>query len=366
MTIQKQISRSIMAAARSRYQILLSPLLHACIFAASLLAAFAMYFNLKGFDRWFWPFFIPMLPLAVAIKLAVFAKMRLLLLGWRFFGMRDLVSVVRATLLASAGFIVLTLGIEQACIAYGDEGVSFMHEYIRDADGNLVRDSSGSLISNRQNVFKPGWRGGYQFPQSVFFLDWGITIALVCASRILVRLNHERSRPIAAGGAKQCLIVGANDTGEALLREILRMSVERYRVIGFLDDDALKKDLRIHDVPVLGRTNQARALCDELGIEEILIADPDLSQKDLRRMVEQCEGAHTRFQIIPAMEAVIAGRVTVSQVRAVDINDLLGREQVRLDVAGLQSFLCGKRVLVTGAGGSIGSEICRQVCALQP
>lgn len=367
MAILALISHSIKAAGRSRLRILLAPVVHAALFALSLFAAFGMYFNFRRFDWWLLPFFVPMLPLVVTIKLAVFAKMRLLLRGWRFFGMRDLISLTRATLLGSAGFILVTLGIEQACKAFGAEGTSFMFKHVRDAQGNLVRNAEQLPIGNRLRVvMQPGWTGGYQFPQSVFFLDWGMTIAFVCGSRVFVRLNHERSRPTVPGGARKCLIVGADHTGEALLREILRMSEERYQVIGFLDDNPLNTGIRIHDVPVLGQTDRARAICEENEIEEILIADPNLRQKNLRRMVEKCEGANVRFQIIPAMEAVMAGHVRVSQVRDVDINDLLGREQVRLDEAGLKSFLCGKRVVITGAGGSIGSEICRQVCALKP
>jgi FlaA1/EpsC-like NDP-sugar epimerase len=119
-------------------------------------------------------------------------------------------------------------------------------------------------------------------------------------------------------------------------------------------------------VPVLGPLEAARRLCQKHEVEELLIAMPELAQKRLRQMVEQVQGMNVRFRAIPAMEAVIEGRVTVSQIRDVDIKDLLGREQVNLDEAKIREYLAGQRVLVTGAGGSIGSEICRQVLRFRP
>ena len=345
---------------------------HALLFGVSLLFAFGMYWNFKRFERWFWPFFMPMLPLVVVIKLSVFARMGILLRGWRYFGLRDCTSVVLAAWLGSVGYVVSTFAIEWGCPLVGSEGDSFMSWYLRDDSGALVREpGSVALIKDREGwpdaLSSPDkYQGGYQFPQSVFILDWGLTIAAVCGVRILARFYREENRPVASGGPRKCLIIGAGDTGEALLREILRMSVERYRVVGFLDASRAGAGIRIHDVPVLGRPEETRAIAERHEVDEILIADPSIRQRDLRRLVEQCEGTGVRFQIIPAMEEVIAGRVTVSQVRDVDIRDLLGRDQVELDEVGLRAFLNQKRVLVTGAGGSIGSEVCRQVCSYGP
>ncbi|MFQ5423937.1 MAG: polysaccharide biosynthesis protein [Phycisphaerae bacterium] len=354
------------AATVQKYRIVLSLVIHAALFALALFSAFGMYFNFRAFNRWFWPFFVPMLPIVLILKLFVFTKMRLLLRGWRYFGMRDLIAVIKATWLTTAGFILVSFAIEYYYQIFGDRGDSFLFVYLRDEAGKLVfvRDEAGTLLLDKAGELIRQVK--YQFPQSAFVLDWGLTIAAVCGVRVLARLYMEETRPVASGGLTQCLIVGAGDTGEALLREILRMSVERYRVIGFLDDDPTRQGVRIHDVPVLGRTDQARTVCEEHDIKEILIADRKLRQKALRRIVEQCEGTHVRFQTIPAMEEVIAGRVRVSQVREVDIKDILGRAQVQLDEPGLQTFLHGKRVFVTGAGGSIGSEICRQVSSFRP
>jgi len=316
---------------------------HMLLFAAAFAAAFCFYFNFKDPWRWFRPFFLPMLAMILPIKMVVFMRMNLLQRGWRYFGMRDLRSVIIATWICSALFVVSVFALQWIMALQGRD---------------LFRSTAWSPIESK---IVP-----VQFPQSVFILDFGLTIAAICGSRILVRLHHEQSRPVATEGATRCLIIGAGDTGEALLRELLRMDVERYRVVGFLDDEPSKQKTAIHDVPVLGGLGDLRAVCESHQIHEILIAQPRMPQKQLRELVEAVEGMNVRFQMIPAMEEVIAGRVAVSQIRNVDINDLLGREQVRLDEAGIREFLCGKRVLITGAGGSIGSEVCRQVARYRP
>jgi len=330
---------------------------HVGLFAAALFLAHFVYSNGKGFEKWLVPFCLPMLPIVVVIKSVVFWKMNLYRRGWRYFGMRDLWSVVKAAFISAMGFIVVTFAIDYGYRYRYDRGLSrqpsFFFDYLFEADGRPKLNGEG----------KPAY---YQFPQSVYGLDLGWTIALVCGVRILVRLRYEQTRPAVQGGAKRCLIVGAGDSGEALLRELRRMPVQRYLVVGFLDDNPAKRGMEIHGVPVLGDTAGIRAACENHQVEDVLIALQRIPQRELRKIVERCEGTNVRFQIIPPVDEVIAGRVTVSQVRDVAITDLLGREQVKLDEAGLRAFLQDKRVLITGAGGSIGSEICRQVAGYRP
>src|SRR5262249_9847578 len=204
------------------------------------------------------------------------------------------------------------------------------------------------------------------FPQTLFGMDWGATIVLVIGSRAAVRLYLEERRMEASGGAVRCLILGAGDTAEALLREIRRMPEERYRVVGLLDDDPNKRAARLHDVPVLGGIDDARRIAEEHNVTELLMAMPNAPRKRLRQVVEMCQGTNLRFRMMPGFADLIDGRVTVSQMRDVEIKDLLGREQVNLDMAAIESFLQAKRVVVTGAGGSIGSEICRQIVRFRP
>ncbi|HPF37314.1 MAG TPA: nucleoside-diphosphate sugar epimerase/dehydratase [Phycisphaerae bacterium] len=306
----------------------MSAVAHAALFAAAFFSAFGIFFNFKRFDAWFVPFYIPLLPLVVAIKMIVYWRMQQFRGTWRYAGMRDILSIMMATHI-SAFFFILAFYL-------------FVNVY-------------PAFLTERP-----------QFPKSVFLIDWGTTIAFVCGARLVVRLYYEAMGHADVEGIRQCLILGAGDTGEALLREINRMKGSRYLVIGFLDDDPSKLGLRIHDVPVLGKLSEAAEYCERYEIDELLLAMPNAPQRVLRNVVETCGGLNVRFRTIPAMEAVIEGKVTVSQIRDVDIRDLLGREQVELDEARISQHICDKTVLVTGAGGSIGSELCRQIAKFKP
>ena len=321
-----------------RYRTLAILLVHALLFAFAFFCSFCLYYNFGRFSTWLEPFYLPLLPIVVLIRMVVFGWMKLYRGSWRYVGMRDFWAVFKATWYSTFAFVA----------------VFFLMEW---APRWLYPEAKG-LIERLS--------GDNQFPQSVFLLDMGMTIAAICGSRILVRLYFEEVRPVYSGGRRRCLIVGAGDTGEALLREILRMPVDRYQIMGFLDEDTARQGSMIHGVPVLGQPEDVRRLCQKHEVEELLIAMPEMPQKRLRQMVEQVQGINVRFRTIPAMEAVIEGRVTVSQIRDVDIKDLLGREQVELDEARIREYLHGQRVLVTGAGGSIGSEICRQVLRYRP
>jgi FlaA1/EpsC-like NDP-sugar epimerase len=160
--------------------------------------------------------------------------------------------------------------------------------------------------------------------------------------------------------------VGAGNAGEALLREIHRMPVAQYEVVGFIDDDPIKKGINIHGIPVLGTVEQLPEVCEERNIEEIAIAMPSASHSERMRVVRVCEGIKIKFQTVPSITDIASGKLRVSQIREVDINDLLGREAVQLDLDLIEAFAKDKTILVTGAGGSIGSEMCRQLCNFNP
>jgi len=184
--------------------------------------------------------------------------------------------------------------------------------------------------------------------------------------RILIRLYYEEFRTAEAGRLKRFLIVGAGNAGEALLREIHRMPVTQYEVVGFIDDDPVKKGINIHGIPVLGTVEQLPKICEERNIEEIAIAMPSTSHSERMRVVRVCEGIKIKFQTVPSITDIASGKLRVSQIREVDINDLLGREAVQLDLDLIEAFARDKIILVTGAGGSIGSEMCRQLCNFNP
>jgi len=144
------------------------------------------------------------------------------------------------------------------------------------------------------------------------------------------------------------------------------MPVAQYEVIGFIDDDVSKQGIDIHGIPVLGTVEQLPKICKERSIEEIAIAMPSASHQQLRRVIQVCEGTKIRFRTVPSITDIASGKYRVSQIRDVDINDLLGRESVQLDLDLIEAFAKGKTILVTGAGGSIGSEMCRQLCNFNP
>lgn len=200
----------------------------------------------------------------------------------------------------------------------------------------------------------------------IIMVDLFTTILLLSGARMAVRLYHEEYFARGTKAVKRFLIVGAGDAGEALLREMLRTRADEYRVVGFIDDDPIKQGIRIHGVPVLGAVDKLPQICTEQKIDEIGIAMPSANHKQLRRVVQVCQGAKIRFRTVPSITDIASGKLRVSQIRDVDINDLLGRDVVHLDLAEIEQFLKGQVVLVTGAGGSIGSEMCRQVCHFEP
>ena len=206
----------------------------------------------------------------------------------------------------------------------------------------------------------------FDVSQAVFVVDMFCTVLLLAGLRMAIRLYYEEFRTVESGRLKRFLIVGAGNTGESLLREIHRMSVAEYEMVGFIDDDPAKQGIRIHDIPVLGTVEQLAEICTEKNIEEVAIAMPSATVSQRRRVVQVCQGTKVRFRTVPSMTDIASGRFRVSQIRDVDINDLLGRETIQLDTDSIETFIKGKTILVTGAGGSIGSEMCRQICLFGP
>jgi FlaA1/EpsC-like NDP-sugar epimerase len=192
------------------------------------------------------------------------------------------------------------------------------------------------------------------------------TVLLLGGLRMLIRLYHEEFRTVESGRLKRFLIVGAGNAGEALLREIHRMPVGEYDVVGFIDDDPAKQGTNIHGIPILGALEHLPDICKDNNIDEIAIAMPSATHHQLRRVIQVCEGTKIRFRTVPSITDIASGKFRVSQIRDVDINDLLGREVVQLDLDLIEAFIKDKVVLVTGAGGSIGSEMCRQVSTFDP
>jgi len=316
---------------------------HAVLFAFALLAAFLLAFNFHWVVHtpnetyvWFDELYLPLLLIALPLKLWVFFWTKQYRGSWRYVGLRDLFGVISASLMGTFLFLTSYFVLENGWQAL----------------------TGGTLIDT--------WPRPHLPQSSVFSLDLAATIALVCATRILVRFYYEDIQPQRAINPRRVLICGAGDAGEAVLRELLRVRHERFHCVGFLDDDVPELHGRIHDVEIIGRTASIRESCERFSVEEVLMAMPKATPKMIRALVERCEGTGVHFRTMPAVADLIEGRVQVSRIRDVDIEDLLGREPVELDTEEIGRQLHGKRILVTGAGGSIGAEMCRQIAAFRP
>jgi len=271
------------------------------------------------------------LPWIVPLKIAVFFWLGLYRGMWRYTSIADLINIIKAAVI-SAGAIALAL--------------------------LILRHFEG-------------------FSRSVLVLDGLITVFLVGGIRMLIRVYIQRNIPASFFNPTffpffnpdrekrtRLLIVGAGDAAEKMLREILENPRIHYRPVGFLDDDPRKRGQAIHGVPVLGAIEEIETL--PIQFDEILIAIPSARGDVMRRVVELCDRTGKRYRTIPKIGELIEGRISVNAIREVRLEDLVGRQEVRLDPATISRFLCGKRILVTGAGGSIGSELVRQISRFQP
>ncbi|KAF0220648.1 MAG: polysaccharide biosynthesis protein [Geobacteraceae bacterium] len=206
------------------------------------------------------------------------------------------------------------------------------------------------------------------FPRSIFVLDGFLLFSMVSSSRLLWRIYREKYfLPLAlVGKGRRTLIVGAGEAGSMLLKEMRKQRGNEYNVVGFVDDDREKQGMRLHRIPVLGDVGHLKGLVRKYRIEEIIVAIPSAQGKMLRRIIGCCEKAKVHVKTLPCISDIIDGKISVSQIKDVDIEDLLGREAVVLDEKGISRYLTGKKILITGAAGSIGSEICRQVARFNP
>ena len=229
--------------------------------------------------------------------------------------------------------------------------------------GNLA----GSVLFAALSMF---WIGP-AMPRSVLIIDAVLCFVATALVRFSVRIRNATFRENSGQERTGILIYGAGSAGAELVREIQSNRCTRYEVKGFLDDDPLKQDARIMGIPVLGSGRQAVAVVRHLNrrkpsVGEIVIAMPSATGPQMREALANCRAARIPCKTVPGIDELLSGRVLYTQVRNPAVQDLLGRQQVRLDEAQVQASIAGRSVLVTGAAGSIGSEICRQVARFQP
>ena len=207
---------------------------------------------------------------------------------------------------------------------------------------------------------------GRDVPRTVYVLSPLLVLAIMCASRIAYRAWREgRLLPVVAKPmSTPVLVLGAGAAASALIKDLA--SSRRWRVVGLLDDDPAKHGAEIHGVKIVGAIAQVGAVAETLRVEQAIIAMPSATHGERKRAVDFCAEASVEVMTVPSLSDIVSGNVSVSALRPVELDDLLGRDPVSLDDAGLHAFLEGKTVLVTGAGGSIGSELCRQIARFAP
>lgn len=212
------------------------------------------------------------------------------------------------------------------------------------------------------------------FPRSVFAIDLLLTFLFLSGARVGIRLflspGRQKLRFPFSGkndeAKDRVLIVGAGNAGEKLIREIRENPGIKYDVAGFIDDDKRKRNQSIHGVSVLGSVDEVKEIAEREEIDEIIIAISAASQAEMRRIVEVCEAAGIPCKTVPGVGELIEGKVSVRSIRKIRYEDLLGRKQAKLNIKQIGESLAGKRVMVTGGVGSIGSELCRQIVWFKP
>ena len=267
-------------------------------------------------------FYLVWLPIFIVLKLSIFYFFGLYKVIWRFTSIWELLKIVKAVTFGSVTIIL--------CL-----------------------------------WFSSGFDG---FPRSILLLDYMLTIFATSLSRISVRIyfTHFYNRPLLSeeSSKKKLLLIGAGRTGSKIAREIIDTPASPYSIAGFIDDDPSKKNALLHGYQVLGTV--ADLVNIRVKFDEILITAPTASGDQIRRIVKFCKLSGKNYKIVPSLTELLDKEVSLSAIRDVSYVDLLGREEVKLDKNSIENLLKGKRVLITGAGGSIGSELVRQCLVYNP
>lgn len=261
--------------------------------------------------------------LSLLAKMPFLYRQRLYSLSWSFVGMSDLLRVLKAVTYGSASFAAVVLILRHFQVLAG-------------------------------------------FPLSVLFLDYTFSLLGIGGFRISRRAYLYAFRRPAVQG-EPTLIVGAGTAGEQLVRSLLSNPHAGYRPVGFVDDDPAKHGTTLHGIPVLGSRSELPSLVQQYRASSILIAMPSAPSRVVREVVALARSAGIKhIRIIPGLPHLLDGRVSLADLREVQLEDLLGREVVSINIKEVEAAFCGKRVLVTGAGGTIGAELCRQVLCFRP
>lgn len=291
-------------------------LTHVVLISAAYVFAFYIRFEFKLQGEYI-PLILRTLPGLILIKAAAFYYFNLYTGLWRYVSMDDLMQIIKATVISTCAFVL----------------------YI---------------------VFSHGLVG---FPRSIFVLDWVLCLGFVGGIRFLSRSFRERYKPIQFQRSIRGLIIGAGEAGMLVLRELKNnLNVD---VVGFIDDDPRKRGVSIHGKKVLGTRDDIKHMVNRYGVEEIIIAMPREKGSVIRDIISYCNTPGVKVKIVPGMYEILSGKKEI-RLRTVQPEDLLGRESVEIDEREVEGYIRDKTILVTGAGGSIGSELVRQIAKFSP
>ncbi|MGE6716278.1 polysaccharide biosynthesis protein [Peribacillus frigoritolerans] len=196
-------------------------------------------------------------------------------------------------------------------------------------------------------------------------LTWMMHVILIGGSRFSWRMLRDRLIKNQKE-TRNTLVIGAGSAGTMVVRQLLNNHDTELKPVAFIDDDPKKDKLDILGIPVVGNSKHIPEMVEKYHIDNIVIAIPSLSKKELKGIFDECVKTNAKTQIMPMLEDIMLGKVAVNQFKEVEVEDLLGREPVELDITSISEYVTGKTILVTGSGGSIGSEICRQICRFSP
>lgn len=262
--------------------------------------------------------FISYLPLLLVVRLVFYLQAGLHKGLWRYSSTEDLIKIVWSTTLGSLVFMV------------------------------AVRYLFGDTL----------------YPRSIYVIDWLLLIMISGGSRLFMRIFIKHLQSESSG--KRILLIGAGDAGEMIARDMKSNPEYAYKPIGFIDDDPYKKGLSIHGMPIFGPRSMIGEVIEKHKPEEILISIPSAGYKTIKEIYELCKPFSIPIKSLPGLSDIIDGNVSVSQIKPLSLEDLLQREPVEINIKSVRDYIEGRSVLVTGAGGSIGSELCRQLIQFSP
>lgn len=293
-------------------------LVHLVLVICAYILAFCLRLDFKV-EIGFWQVIVKTLPVLICVKMAWFGYFGLFSGLWRYAGVDDIWRIIKANVLSTIAFIVSVIFIFPAVV----------------------------------------------IPRSVFILDCILCFCLMAGIRFFNRIFREAFRPALKSSQKRAIIVGAGEAGLMVLRESKSNRKANIEIVGFIDDDRHKKGLCIQGVRILGACSDIATVVNNHGVDEVIIAIPSAKGDVIRGIISYCQKCPVKIRIVPGLQKILSGDLEVKH-RDIRPEDLLGRETVIIDEKEIRGYLSGKVVLITGAGGSIGSALCRQIVNFGP